>query len=182
MLGGRKNRNDDVLRTFQKVLPGKSLEEINDIVRNPPVTLGEIGQVQVHFLLAQARDDEALRVTEITCAIARVLNEFGGSITALVPPLLVSVFGAPLNPEGEDARRAKAAALAMTERLGSDVKVVYGTETGLCGLMELPRGAFFAPVLPNMRSHLEKLLSASPGTAVDVSELCGQTQGPTAKP
>ena len=60
MLGCRKNRNDDVLRTFQKVLPGKSLEEINDIVRNPPVTLGEIGQVQIHFLLAQARDDEEI--------------------------------------------------------------------------------------------------------------------------
>jgi len=154
----KKRRVDSELRRFASYLSPDVVKVLADgSPREPAFERGEIP-----FALLQVRDDNAEHVDKhLARAMARV-RESGG-VSDMMSSFVFVIFGfprgtwasVPERPSIENGRRLSA---ALLQDMGSDVRVLYGTATGLVGNLGGSHFLHYGAAIPNFGALMTKLV------------------------
>jgi hypothetical protein len=154
----KKRRVESELRRFASYLSPDAVKALADgSPREPASERGEIP-----FVLLQVRDDKAEHVERhLARAMARV-RESGG-VADMMSSLVFVIFGFPRDawasmPEKPSIENGRRLSTALLQEMGADVKVLYGTATGLVGNLGGSHNLHYGAAIPNFGALVAKLV------------------------
>src|SRR5437764_566300 len=144
-----------IKRTFLKYVSPKVVDEL---IREPDKSALGSQRRQISFIVFQLRDDDVENVQRQLERALPIVRE-GGGIFDMSSSLVMATFGIPLREESVDfeANRALVASRLMSE-LGSEIRLVHGSVSGLAGNFGIDTWLHYGAVLPNFGAILERLV------------------------
>jgi hypothetical protein len=167
---GRRKGDAKVGPALAGLLSEEGRKRMASRISSGPLMATEVGIVTVRYLIAVVREDDLCSVPGLLGKAGEIIKRSRGAIACVLPPLVLTTFGTPLDRDGTEAQRLASAATALVQELGSDIKVIYGTVEGYHGLVSIGSYMHFGPVLPGLQVRLQRLMSAEFGTATAVND------------
>lgn len=164
----RRKSDDDRIR--EALSEHLSKEIIDEILRSSTASDSALQDWTSHFILLQVREDNLRSMATHLNEALDIIVRREGVICGTLSSFILVTFGLPLVDDDTGKARdqqAKCVARLVTE-LGSNVRLVYGSATGLVGTVggggQTLRGLF----LPRFAKQIERLLSLEFGKAAEM--------------
>jgi hypothetical protein len=154
---------------FSKYL---SRELVEQLVANPrSLTMGEMTKAEVRFLLFQVRDSSLGDIRDLMNRAIAIAADTGGVIDCLMSSMMLVTFGIIAPPDGIPEDQQLRAVAALIEKLGTDIRVLYGRAQCLHGTVGTDARFFYSVLLPDFGASMKRLLDVDFGTSVETGEI-----------
>jgi hypothetical protein len=155
-----------IKRTFAKYVSPKV---VGELIREPHKSALGSQRRRISFIVFQLRDDDVENVQRQLERALPIMRE-GGGIFDMASSLVMVIFGIPQREENVDfeANRALVASRLMSE-LGPEIRLVYGSVSGLAGTFGIDTWLHYGAVLPNFGAILERLVKLEFGQSGEIS-------------
>ncbi len=147
-----------------------SKDVLDSILTNPDNELKPPRLWRCAYVLLQVRDAEPEKVPDFLDMAVDILLPRGACVTNLFSSLLLATFGLPLvDDDLEKGRSQQAKAVArLISDMGSNVRLVYGTDECLAGNVGSRQRIDIGVLLPDTASKLAALLSVEFGKSAAI--------------
>ena len=161
----KRSEREWIRQGFSKYL---SKELVEQLVTNPQsLPVEEMKEARARFLLFQVRDGSLGNIRDLLDRATAVAMDSGGIIDCSMSSMALVTFGIIAPPEGNPEDQQSRAAAALIEKLGTDIRVLYGRAQCLHGLTRLS----YSVLLPEFSAYMKRLLEMDFGTSLDAGEI-----------
>jgi len=143
-----------------------SPERIRDMLREagPGVAPPEIRHFQ--FIVILADDGDAEKLPTIINAVMTTLVRRRATISNVLPPLFLALFGVPF-PENNSAEARRALVDALLSEHGDRIRIAHGEADGPVGIFGKDH-LIYGAIIPGLSEILRKLFETQFGIATEI--------------
>ncbi len=121
----------------------------------------------LEIVLVAVRGNDAQHVSDRMGVVTDLAVQYNGVVQSLVSSLAIVVFGTFDFSKISNGNRA-ALVKALQEKLGSDIKIVHGADSGYFGNIGGTNQLSYSFIIPNFLEALGQLSSAGFGEVIEI--------------